>query len=95
MERFDGTGVALVTPFDEDLRIDEESLRRLVEYVIEGGVDFLVALGTTAESATLSAEEKARVVRVIAEANRGRLPILAGIGGNNTAEVVRQIVPYQ
>lgn len=91
MKRFDGTGVALVTPFDEDSRIDEESLRCLVEYVIAGGVDFLVVLGTTAESATLSAEEKSRVVRVIAETNRGRLPMLAGIGGNNTAEVIREI----
>ena len=53
MERLDGTGVALVTPFDEDLQIDEFSLRRLVNHVIEGGVDFLVALGTTAECATL------------------------------------------
>ena len=89
MKRFDGTGVALVTPFDEELQVDEISLRCLVEHVIEGGVDFLVALGTTAESATLSREEKARVVRIIAEANRGRLPVMAGIGGNNTSEVVR------
>ena len=91
MKRFDGTGVALVTPFDEELQVDEISLRCLVEHVIEGGVDFLVALGTTAESATLSKEEKARVVRIIAEANRGRLPIMVGIGGNNTSEVVREI----
>ncbi len=91
MKRFDGTGVALVTPFDEELQVDEISLRCLVEHVIEGGVDFLVALGTTAESATLSREEKARVVRIIAEANRGRLPVMAGIGGNNTSEVVREI----
>lgn len=91
MKRFDGCGVALVTPFDENLEIDEESLRRLVEHVIEGGVDFLVALGTTAECATLDREEKARVVKVIAETNRGRLPIIAGIGGNNTREVVREI----
>lgn len=91
MKRFDGTGVALVTPFDEELQVDEISLRCLVEHVIEGGVDFLVALGTTAESATLSKEEKARVVRIIAEANRGRLPVMVGIGGNNTSEVVREI----
>lgn len=91
MERLDGTGVALVTPFDEDLQIDEFSLRRLVNHVIEGGVDFLVALGTTAECATLSEEEKARVVRIVVEENRGRLPIMAGIGGNNTQEVIREI----
>ncbi len=91
MERFDGTGVALVTPFDENLRIDEESLRRLVNHVIIGGVDFLVVLGTTAECATLSAAEKAQVVRIVSEENQGRLPIMVGIGGNNTAEVVREI----
>lgn len=91
MERFDGTGVALVTPFDENLNIDEISLRHLVNHVIEGGVDFLVVLGTTAESATLSEEEKAQVVGVITETNRGRLPIMVGIGGNNTNEVIREI----
>lgn len=91
MERFDGTGVALVTPFDEKRNIDEESLRRLVEHVIAGGVDFLVALGTTAECATLSVAEKARIVEIIIEVNQGRLPIMVGMGGNNTAEVVREI----
>lgn len=91
MNRFTGTGVALVTPFDEQLQIDEESLRRLVNYVSEGGVDFLVVLGTTAECATLEPEEKARVVRIIADENRGRLPLMAGIGGNCTAEVIREI----
>ena len=77
----------MVTPFDENLRIDEESLRRLVNHVIIGGVDFLVVLGTTAECATLSAAEKAQVVRIVSEENQGRLPIMVGIGGNNTAEV--------
>ncbi len=91
MEKFAGTGVALVTPFNEDLSIDRESLVRLVEHVIEGGVDFLVVLGTTAESATLTAEEKAEVVRLVAEVNGKRLPIMAGMGGNNTAEVIREI----
>jgi len=90
-KRFDGTGVALVTPFDENLNVDEISLRHLVNHVIEGGVDFLVVLGTTAESATLTEEEKAQVVSVIAETNRGRLPVMAGIGGNNTNEVIREI----
>ncbi len=91
MEKFAGTGVALVTPFNEDLSIDRESLVSLVEHVIEGGVDFLVVLGTTAESATLTAEEKAEVVELVAEVNRKRLPIMAGMGGNNTAEVIREI----
>lgn len=91
MDRLTGTGVALVTPFDENLQIDRESLRHLVNYVIEGGVDFLVVLGTTAETATLTPAERAEVVKIIAEANHGRLPIIAGIGGNNTAEVILEI----
>lgn len=91
MERFAGTGVALVTPFDENLNIDEESLRRLVDHVIRGGVDFLVVLGTTAECATLTAEEKAKVVQIIADENKGQLPLMVGIGGNDTAEVIRMI----
>ena len=91
MDRLIGTGVALVTPFDEQQRIDRESLYRLVNYVIDGGVDFLVALGTTAETATLSADERAVVVHTILEANQGRLPVIAGIGGNNTAEVIREL----
>ena len=91
MDRLIGTGVALVTPFDERQRIDRESLYRLVNYVIDGGVDFLVALGTTAETATLSADERAVVVHTILEANQGRLPVIAGIGGNNTAEVIREL----
>ncbi|MEG0795581.1 MAG: 4-hydroxy-tetrahydrodipicolinate synthase [Odoribacter sp.] len=91
MDRLTGTGVALITPFDEYLRIDRESLCRLVEYVILGGVDFLVVLGTTGECATLTAEEKAEVIKIVAEVNRGRLPLIAGIGGNNTTEVIREI----
>lgn len=91
MERLAGTGVALVTPFDEHLQIDEESLVRLVKYVTDGGVDFLVVLGTTAESVTLTPEEKAKVVSIIARANVNNLPIVVGVGGNNTAEVIREI----
>ena len=91
MKRLTGTGVALVTPFDENLRIDRESLCRLVTHVIAGGVDFLVVLGTTAETATLTPGEKAEVVNLVADVNEGRLPIIAGIGGNNTQEVIREI----
>lgn len=64
---------------------------RLVNYVIEGGVDFLVVLGTTAETATLTREERAEVVRIIVEENRRRLPLMAGVGGNNTAEVIHEL----
>ncbi|EAR15853.1 4-hydroxy-tetrahydrodipicolinate synthase [Robiginitalea biformata] len=86
-----GTGVALVTPFREDLSPDIPALRKLVRHVIEGGVDYLVALGTTAESATLAPGEKAAVLRVIAEENDGRLPLVAGIGGNNTLSVAAEM----
>ncbi len=91
MERFTGIGIALVTPFDKDNRIDEESLRNLVDYTIDGGVDFLTVLGTTAESATLSGEEKGEVVRIVAAQNKGRLPLMVGVGGNNTREVLREL----
>lgn len=91
MNKLAGTGVALVTPFDENLDVDAGSLVNLVKYVMAGGVDFLVVLGTTAESATLTAEEKAKVVRIVAKENRGRLPLIVGIGGNSTAEIIREI----
>ena len=96
MKKFSGVGVALVTPFDEIGNIDESSLRSLVNYVIDGGVDYLVALGTTSEAATMTAEERAYVVGVIVEENAGRLPIVLGVGGNNTAQVVQELatLPY-
>ena len=77
MKKFSGVGVALVTPFDETGRVDEHSLRNLVNYVVDGGVDYLVALGTTSEAATMTADERAFVVQVIAEENAGRLPIVS------------------
>lgn len=86
-----GVGVALVTPFNEDLSVDFESLTNLVEYNIENGTNYLVVLGTTAEAATLSAEEKKQVVDHIIEVNSKRLPLVLGIGGNNTLEVKKQI----
>lgn len=91
MSNLTGVGVALVTPFHEDLSIDFESLTRLVDYNIENGTNFLVVLGTTAESATLSKEEKKQVTDHIIKANNGRLPLVLGIGGNNTLEVKKQI----
>lgn len=91
MTTFRGTGVALVTPFKEDGSVDLRSLERLVEYVIAGGVDYLVVLGTTGEPATLTAEEKRAVRETIIRVNGGRLPLVMGVGGNNTAEVVRTL----
>ena len=86
-----GVGVALVTPFNEDLSVDFESLTKLVEYNIENGTNYLVVLGTTAEAATLSDEEKKQVIEHIIKVNNKRLPLVLGIGGNNTLEVKKQI----
>lgn len=88
---FEGTGVALVTPFREDLSLDLDALRHLVDDVIEGGVDYLVALGTTAESATLSRAEKQQVMQTVLEANAGRKPLVVGIGGNHTLAVGEEL----
>ena len=91
MSNLKGLGVALVTPFNEDLSIDFDSLTKLVEYNIANGTDFLVVLGTTAETATLSKAEQAQVIEHIVKANNKRLPLVLGIGGNNTLAVKEQI----
>ena len=91
MQKFIGTGVALVTPFKNDFSVDVEALTRIVNYVIDGGVEYLVVLGTTAESATLSTEEKELVIATIVKANAGRLPLVLGVGGNNTAKVIEEL----
>ena len=91
MSNLKGLGVALVTPFNEDLSIDFYSLTKLVEYNIANGTDFLVVLGTTAETATLSKAEQAQVIEHIVKVNNKRLPLVLGIGGNNTLAVKEQI----
>ncbi len=91
MEQLIGTGVALVTPFREDLTVDVQALENVVEYNIQGGVDYLVVLGTTAESATLSPAEKQLVVDVVVRTNAGRLPLVLGVGGNNTMLVANDL----
>ena len=83
-----GTGVALVTPFNAKGQLDLDGLTALVHHCIAGGVDFLVAMGTTAESVTLSKEEKQDAIHCILSANQGQLPVVLGVGGNNTATVV-------
>jgi 4-hydroxy-tetrahydrodipicolinate synthase len=88
MNRFYGTGVAMVTPFHADGQVDYEGLKNLINYLIDGGVEYLVSLGTTGESVTLSAEEKEKVFTFTAEVVNGRVGLVAGIGGNNTQEVV-------
>ena len=85
--KFSGVGTALVTPFNSDFSIDYDGLRQLVELQIQGGTDFLVVQGTTGESPTLSATEKQRVLETVAEVTNKRLPIVYGVGGNNTLEV--------
>lgn len=91
MNRFYGTGVAMVTPFQADGQVDYPGLSGLINYLTEGGVDYLVSLGTTGESATLSKDEKKKVFAYTAEANNDHLPLVAGIAGNNTFEVVESI----
>ncbi|MES2863056.1 MAG: 4-hydroxy-tetrahydrodipicolinate synthase [Bacteroidota bacterium] len=91
MQSLIGTGVALVTPFKKDFSVDTEALAKITNYVIEGGVEYLVILGTTAESATLNAEEKEVVIQTIVAANNDRVPMVLGVGGNNTADVVAEL----
>ena len=91
MQSFVGTGVALVTPFKKDFSVDVEALERIVNHVIEGGVEYLVVLGTTGEPATLNAEEKELVIDTIVKANNKRLPLVLGVGGNNTMQLVEEL----
>ena len=88
---FKGTGVALVTPFKTDFSVDVEALIRIVNHVIDNGADFLAVLGTTSEAPTLTNEEKNLVISTILKANAGRLPILLGLGGNNTQAIVEAV----
>ena len=88
---FIGTGVALITPFNDDYSVDYQSLRNIVDYTLQNGADFLVALGTTSEAPTMTAEEKSKVTQTIIETANGRCPILLGMGGNNTAALVESI----
>ena len=91
MQKFVGTGVALVTPFKKDFSVDTEALKKIVNHVVDGGVEYLVVLGTTAESATLSNDEKELVIDTIIKANNKRLPLVLGVGGNNTAKVIEEL----
>ncbi len=88
---FQGTGLALVTPFAADGSLDRAALARLVNHSIDGGVDFLVVLGTTGETATLATDEKKQVLETVAETTNGRIPLVVGVGGNNTATVCAQL----
>lgn len=91
MRNFKGAGVALVTPFLSDRSIDYAGLERVIEHVIAGGIDYLVILGTTGEAVTLSKSEKKEVLAFSVKVNQGRLPIVYGIGGNNTQALLDEI----
>ena len=86
-----GTGVALITPFKSDLSVDHQALAAVVEFNISNGIDYLVISGTTGESATITAKEKKEISATIIDANKGRVPLVIGIGGNNTAAVVEEL----
>ena len=86
-----GTGVALVTPFKKDFSVDVEALTRIVNYQIDNGINYLVVLGTTAENATLSQEEKELVIQTVVSTNNGRLPLVLGVGGNNTHKIIEEL----
>lgn len=88
----DGLGVALITPFQEDEKVDYEALAKVIEHVIAGGADYLVVLGTTAETPTLSYDEKLEITRFVKDKTNGRIPLVIGIGGNNTIGVVTDIL---
>ena len=94
MNKFHGTGVAMVTPFQADGQVDYPALKKLVDHLIDGGVEYLVSLGTTGESATLSKDEKKKVWAFTAEAVNKRVLLVAGIGGNNTIETVAEIKAF-
>lgn len=91
MQQFKGTGVALVTPFRDDLSVDYDGLTAVIEHSISGGVDYLVMLGTTAENATLSKQEKLQVISHIKTVVNKRKPLVLGVGGNNTVAVVEEL----
>ncbi|PWS26448.1 4-hydroxy-tetrahydrodipicolinate synthase [Pedobacter yonginense] len=94
MNKFQGTGVALVTPFNTDGSVDYDGLKNLINHLVDGGIDYLVSLGTTGETATMTKEEKKKVWAFTAEINNNRLPLVAGIGGNDTVAVANDIQEF-
>ncbi len=90
-KQFKGMGVAMVTPFQSDKNVDFKALEQLTKHLIDGGADYLVVMGTTGESVTLSKEEKRSVLEFITGINAGKLPVVYGLGGNNTAELLREM----
>jgi 4-hydroxy-tetrahydrodipicolinate synthase len=93
-EQLKGTGVAIVTPFNENETVDFESLGKLIDFIIGNGVEYLVTLGTTGETPTLDKQEKLDIINFTFEKINGRVPVVVGIGGNNTKEVIEQVKTY-
>ena len=91
MQKFVGTGVALVTPFKSDKTVDFDALKKLVSYTIDNGIDYLVINGTTGESATITSVEKKEIINIIAQVNNKRVSLVLGVGGNNTANVINEL----
>lgn len=91
MTKFYGTGVAIITPFNDDLTVDHAALVGLVNFNVENGTDYIVISGTTGESVTITKQEKKAITQTIIKANNGRVPLVLGIGGNNTANVIEEI----
>ena len=89
---FNGLGVAMITPFDDKGKVDYDSIPQIVENIISGGADYLVLMGTTAEVPCLSNKEKKNIIKIVKEANQNRLPMIIGIGGNNTSGVISEII---
>lgn len=91
MQKFVGTGVALITPFNSDKKVDFDALKKLVAFNIDNGINYLVINGTTGESATITPEEKKEIINVVAKINKKRVPLVLGVGGNNTAHVISEL----
>ena len=89
-----GTGVALITPFKQNSQVDFDALGKVIDYVIDGGVNYLITLGTTGETPTISKQEKFDIIHYTNEKVNGRVPIIVGIGGNNTAELINDLQSY-
>lgn len=89
-----GTGVALITPFKQNSQVDFDALGKVIDYVIDGGVNYLITLGTTGETPTISKQEKFDIIHYTNEKVNGRVPVIVGIGGNNTAELIKDLQSY-
>jgi len=92
---FEGLGIAVITPFKKDGEIDKVALKKIIQHLITGGVDYVVALGTTGETATLNAKEKQTIIQIFIEETEGKIPLVIGIGGNDTAALIRQIESFE